>query len=131
MYTLDDAGKRSYTLKKVINGEVSKSAHPARFSPDDKYSRHRVTLKRRYGLLMTQQSEYSDVEYGEEVSGMWANEMQRTSMRWELRRYLPDERARLRSRYRMGKGRLAHHGVMVPFCDTFENLDLRDQYHTD
>ncbi|KAN0078779.1 hypothetical protein V8E54_005292, partial [Elaphomyces granulatus] len=54
-YTLDNEGKRIYTLKKVLNGEVTKSAHPARFSPDDKYSRHRVTLKRRYGLLLTQQ----------------------------------------------------------------------------
>ncbi|KAJ5463217.1 H/ACA ribonucleoprotein complexsubunit Nop10 [Penicillium sp. IBT 31633x] len=57
MYTLDTEGKRVYTLKKVLNGEVTKSAHPARFSPDDKYSRHRVTLKKRYGLLLTQQSE--------------------------------------------------------------------------
>jgi len=56
MYTLDSAGKRVYTLKKVASGEVTKSAHPARFSPDDKYSRHRVTLKKRYGLLLTQQS---------------------------------------------------------------------------
>ncbi|KAL1867038.1 snoRNP complex protein [Paecilomyces lecythidis] len=55
MYTLDASGKRTYTLKKVLNGEVTKSAHPARFSPDDKYSRHRVTLKKRYGLLLTQQ----------------------------------------------------------------------------
>ncbi|KAJ6141033.1 hypothetical protein N7497_011926, partial [Penicillium chrysogenum] len=55
-YTLDNQGKRVYTLKKVLNGEVTKSAHPARFSPDDKYSRHRVTLKKRYGLLLTQQS---------------------------------------------------------------------------
>ncbi|KAH8732007.1 H/ACA ribonucleoprotein-like protein complex subunit 3 [Phaeosphaeriaceae sp. PMI808] len=52
-----DPTKRIYTLKKVIDGEVSKSAHPARFSPDDKYSRHRVTIKKRYGLLLTQQSE--------------------------------------------------------------------------
>jgi H/ACA ribonucleoprotein complex subunit 3 len=60
MYTLDKDGKRIYTLKKVTpGGEVTKSAHPARFSPDDKYSRHRVTLKKRYGLLMTQQSELS------------------------------------------------------------------------
>jgi H/ACA ribonucleoprotein complex subunit 3 len=51
--------KRIYTLKKVIDGEVSKSAHPARFSPDDKYSRHRVTIKKRYGLLLTQQSRHS------------------------------------------------------------------------
>ena len=27
----------------------------ARFSPDDKYSRHRVTLKKRFGLLPSQQ----------------------------------------------------------------------------
>jgi H/ACA ribonucleoprotein complex subunit 3 len=51
-----DPSKRIYTLKKVIDGEVSKSAHPARFSPDDKYSRHRVTIKKRYNLLLTQQS---------------------------------------------------------------------------
>jgi len=40
MYTLNAEGKREYTLKKVNNGEVTKSAHPARFSPDDKYSRY-------------------------------------------------------------------------------------------
>lgn len=81
MYTVDADGKRNYTLHKVIDGEVTKSAHPARFSPDDKYSRYgtprnadcmcyrrsifaddvrvfrqRVTLKKRYGLLVTQQS---------------------------------------------------------------------------
>ncbi|KXG50126.1 H/ACA ribonucleoprotein complex, subunit Nop10 [Penicillium griseofulvum] len=56
MYTLNAEGKRVYTLKKVVNGEVTKSAHPARFSPDDKYSRHRVTLKKRYNLLLTQQA---------------------------------------------------------------------------
>jgi H/ACA ribonucleoprotein complex subunit 3 len=56
MYNADpDTGKRVYTLKKVLDGVVTKSAHPARFSPDDKYSRHRVTLKKRYGLLLTQQ----------------------------------------------------------------------------
>jgi len=55
MYNEDADGKRIYTLKKVLDGTVTKSAHPARFSPDDKYSRHRVTLKRRYGLLLTQQ----------------------------------------------------------------------------
>ncbi|KAJ2854937.1 snoRNP complex protein, partial [Coemansia asiatica] len=58
MYTLDAEGKRVYTLKKVTaSGEVTKSAHPARFSPDDKYSRQRVTLKRRFGILPTQQAE--------------------------------------------------------------------------
>jgi H/ACA ribonucleoprotein complex subunit 3 len=40
MYTLDGEGKRVYTLKKVVSGEVTKSAHPARFSPDDRYSRY-------------------------------------------------------------------------------------------
>ncbi|KAJ5317732.1 hypothetical protein N7508_002240, partial [Penicillium antarcticum] len=60
-YTLDAQGKRVYTLKKVLSGEVTKSAHPARFSPDDKYSRHRVTLKKRYGLLLTQQSGTSNL----------------------------------------------------------------------
>ncbi|KAF2455686.1 nucleolar RNA-binding protein [Lineolata rhizophorae] len=55
MYTTDLAtGKRVYTLKKVVDGEATQSAHPARFSPDDQYSRHRVTLKRRYGLLPSQ-----------------------------------------------------------------------------
>ncbi|QOU20781.1 snoRNP complex protein [Brettanomyces bruxellensis] len=52
MYTLGPDGKRIYTLKKITeSGEITKSAHPARFSPDDKYSRQRVILKRRYGLL--------------------------------------------------------------------------------
>lgn len=40
MYTLSPSGERIYTLKKVNHGEVTKSAHPARFSPDDKYSRY-------------------------------------------------------------------------------------------
>lgn len=58
MYHLDADGKRIYTLKKTTeSGEITKSAHPARFSPDDKYSRQRVTLKKRFGLLPTQQEE--------------------------------------------------------------------------
>lgn len=45
MFTSDAAGKRVYTLNKVAKNhkgvsEVTKSAHPARFSPDDKYSRY-------------------------------------------------------------------------------------------
>lgn len=66
MYIADpaDPSKRIYTLKKVIDGQVSKSAHPARFSPDDKYSRHRVTIKKRYGLLLTQQSKSTLCEGG-------------------------------------------------------------------
>lgn len=30
------------------------TAHPARFSPEDKYSRHRLIIKKRFGLLKTQ-----------------------------------------------------------------------------
>ncbi|KAG0668347.1 snoRNP complex protein [Maudiozyma exigua] len=52
MYTLDNEGKRVYTLKKITeDGEITKSAHPARFSPDDKFSRQRVTLKKRFNIL--------------------------------------------------------------------------------
>lgn len=40
MYTMGADGKRIYTLKKIAGSEVTKSAHPARFSPDDKYSRY-------------------------------------------------------------------------------------------
>lgn len=55
MYTLGQDGKRIYTLQKITeDGEITKSAHPARFSPDDKYSRQRVTLKKRFGMLPTQ-----------------------------------------------------------------------------
>eukprot|EP00040_Diaphanoeca_grandis_P038408 m.256453 g.256453 ORF g.256453 m.256453 type:complete len:65 (-) comp34376_c0_seq1:157-351(-) len=58
MYYLDDANKRVYTLKKTDpKGMPTMSAHPARFSPDDKYSRHRVTLKKRFGILLTQTPE--------------------------------------------------------------------------
>lgn len=55
MYTLGPDGKRIYTLsKKTKAGEITKSAHPARFSPDDKYSRHRITLKKRFNMLPNQ-----------------------------------------------------------------------------
>ncbi|KIZ04253.1 H/ACA ribonucleoprotein complex subunit 3 [Monoraphidium neglectum] len=55
MYYDDDQGNRVYTLKKVgPDGTPTKSAHPARFSPDDKFSRERVTLKKRFGILPTQ-----------------------------------------------------------------------------
>ncbi|SJX63607.1 probable NOP10-nucleolar rRNA processing protein [Sporisorium reilianum f. sp. reilianum] len=54
MFTSDQDGKRIYTLKKTVEGVITKSAHPARFSPDDKFSRHRVTIKKRFGILPTQ-----------------------------------------------------------------------------
>ncbi|QDZ24872.1 H/ACA ribonucleoprotein complex protein [Chloropicon primus] len=54
MYYTEE-GKRVYTLKKVTPGDQpTESAHPARFSPDDKYSRERVTCKKRFGILPTQ-----------------------------------------------------------------------------
>ncbi|NXP27945.1 NOP10 protein, partial [Scytalopus superciliaris] len=50
-----ERGERIYTLKKVSPGGLPTfSAHPARFSPDDKFSRHRLALKRRFGVLPTQ-----------------------------------------------------------------------------
>jgi H/ACA ribonucleoprotein complex subunit 3 len=58
MISVDASGKRQYTLKKVMEGKVTKSAHPARFSPDDKWSRHRITLRKRFGLLMSHKSTF-------------------------------------------------------------------------
>eukprot|EP00195_Chlamydomonas_chlamydogama_P015503 CAMPEP_0202899896 /NCGR_PEP_ID=MMETSP1392-20130828/9200_1 /ASSEMBLY_ACC=CAM_ASM_000868 /TAXON_ID=225041 /ORGANISM="Chlamydomonas chlamydogama, Strain SAG 11-48b" /LENGTH=64 /DNA_ID=CAMNT_0049586191 /DNA_START=79 /DNA_END=273 /DNA_ORIENTATION=+ len=56
MYYLDESGNRVYTLKKIDpEGNPTKSAHPARFSPDDKFSRERITLKKRFNILPTQQ----------------------------------------------------------------------------
>jgi len=56
MFYLDDEGKRVYTLKKEApDGSPTESAHPARFSPDDKFSKHRIVTKRRFGMLLTQQ----------------------------------------------------------------------------
>lgn len=55
MYSVDASGNREYTLKKLSNtSKPTNSAHPARFSPDDKYSRQRIILKKRYNLLLTQ-----------------------------------------------------------------------------
>jgi H/ACA ribonucleoprotein complex subunit 3 len=51
-FYLDSDGKRVYTLKKTSpDGNNTVTAHPARFSPDDKYSRHRILLKKRFGIL--------------------------------------------------------------------------------
>ncbi|KAL7633008.1 UNVERIFIED_CONTAM: hypothetical protein RMT77_016718 [Armadillidium vulgare] len=56
MYYLNDEGKRVYTLKqKDPSGNPTQPAHPARFSPADPYSEERITIKKRYGLLMIQQ----------------------------------------------------------------------------
>ena len=56
MFYLDDSGKRIFTLKKEDpTGKPTESAHPARFSPDDKFSKHRLICKKRFGLLPMQQ----------------------------------------------------------------------------
>lgn len=53
MYYLDDEGKRVYTLEKVApDGKATVSAHPARFSPEDRYSRERILMKKRFNLLL-------------------------------------------------------------------------------
>jgi|TARA_B110000977_G_scaffold56420_1_gene76680 H/ACA ribonucleoprotein complex subunit 3 len=40
--------------KSAPDGSPTQSAHPARFSPDDKFSKQRVACKKRFGLLPTQ-----------------------------------------------------------------------------
>lgn len=45
----------SLTQQKYVGDTPTHSAHPARFSPDDKFSRERVECKKRFGLLPTQQ----------------------------------------------------------------------------
>ena len=58
MYYLDDKGGRVYTLKKEApDGRPTESAHPARFSPDDTFSKQRLICKRRFGLLPTQKKQ--------------------------------------------------------------------------
>ncbi|KAI3749542.1 hypothetical protein L2E82_20156 [Cichorium intybus] len=55
-FYINDNGDKVYTVKKESPlGLATQSAHPARFSPDDKFSRQRVLLKKRFGLLPTQQ----------------------------------------------------------------------------
>lgn len=54
MYSVDDKGNRIYTLKKmVLDGAITKSAHPARFSPDDKYVIAHSKLWTDYKILKT------------------------------------------------------------------------------
>ncbi|OTF81897.1 H/ACA ribonucleoprotein complex protein-like protein [Euroglyphus maynei] len=57
MYYLDDSNKRVYTMAKVDPlGRPTFSAHPARFSPDDRYAKERIMIKKRFGLMLTQQN---------------------------------------------------------------------------
>lgn len=55
MCFLDEEGKRVYTLEKVVENDNQKftySAHPARFSPEDKFSRERILVKKRFNIFM-------------------------------------------------------------------------------
>lgn len=53
MFYLDEEGNRKYTLEKVApDGTATVSAHPARFSPEDKYSRERILMKKRFNILL-------------------------------------------------------------------------------
>ena len=45
-------------------GQPTESAHPARFSPDDRFSKYRVITKERYGLLLHQQPELEKYRTG-------------------------------------------------------------------
>lgn len=57
-YQTNENGKRVYTLKMETNdGLYTLNAHPARFSPDDKFSEERLKLKERFNLLPTQTAE--------------------------------------------------------------------------
>ena len=76
MVYINEKGERVYTLAvrvnppaTTVNGELTnmkqkkdpqgrptESAHPARFSPDDQYSKYRVLIKRRYGILPPQKA---------------------------------------------------------------------------
>jgi len=40
--------------KEAPDGRPTQSAHPARFSPDDKFSKQRLICKKRFGLLPMQ-----------------------------------------------------------------------------
>lgn len=55
-YSDPGTSRRVYTLRKADPADgATYSAHPTRFSPDDRFSRHRIVLKKRLGLLLTQQ----------------------------------------------------------------------------
>ena len=54
-YYIDEKGRRVYTMKVVLeDGSYTLNAHPARFSPDDKFSKERMECKERFNLLLTQ-----------------------------------------------------------------------------
>lgn len=50
-YERREEGGRNYRLYNEEKKSDLESAHPARFSPEDKFSKYRIELKREYGLL--------------------------------------------------------------------------------
>ncbi|EJW86010.1 hypothetical protein WUBG_03079 [Wuchereria bancrofti] len=55
-FYLDEEGNRVYTLKGIDpQGRQTQSAHPARFSPEDKNSKYRIIIKKRFNILPTMQ----------------------------------------------------------------------------
>ncbi|CAA0832185.1 Dolichyl-diphosphooligosaccharide--protein glycosyltransferase subunit 2 [Striga hermonthica] len=53
-FYINENGDKVYTTKKETPvGLATQSAHPARFSPDDKFSRQRILLKKRFANLRT------------------------------------------------------------------------------
>lgn len=52
MFSIED-GKRKYSLKE----DETKTAHPARFSTSDPYSRERLTIKKRFNIFPYDQIE--------------------------------------------------------------------------
>ena len=63
MYYLDEEGNnRVYSLKKTTpTNAPTISAHPARFSPDDKFSKQRIITKERHGILMVDQPDHRNI----------------------------------------------------------------------
>ncbi|CAR99695.1 Protein CBR-NOLA-3 [Caenorhabditis briggsae] len=63
-YYLDENQQRVYTLKRTApSGLQTLTAHPARFSPEDKNSKYRVIIKKRFGLLPTQKAKTVGILY--------------------------------------------------------------------
>lgn len=55
-YFIDAMGRKKYTLKREDpRGEPTFWAHPARFSPEDKNSKYRILIKKRFNILKTQE----------------------------------------------------------------------------
>lgn len=51
MYFYSEESKRVYTLMPSIEGKFIESAHPAKFSPDDVFSKYRITTKKRHRIF--------------------------------------------------------------------------------